>query len=124
LVANVEVGEELVTPYTGTKGKGTKTKPPLMIIFESNITTNGKQEEPKLLSSSEIMATSWDVALADGETPESTARDIYNSLQARPGNEYLYFVIMYANFLISRSLQIDGGTNILLCIAWCTDKQR
>jgi hypothetical protein len=31
---------------------------------------------------------------------------------------------MYANFLISRSLQIDGGTNILLCIAWCTDKQR
>jgi hypothetical protein len=46
------------------------------------------------------MATSNDVTFADGETPELTAHDIYGSLQ------------------------INHGTQILLCIAWCTDKQR
>ena len=45
LVANIEVGEELVTTYTRKK-----TKPNLTIMFESNVTTNGKHEEPKLLS--------------------------------------------------------------------------
>jgi hypothetical protein len=47
LVANIEVGEELVTTYTCKK-----TKPNLTIMLESNVTTNGKHEEPKLLSAS------------------------------------------------------------------------
>jgi hypothetical protein len=75
LVAIIEVGEELVTTYTHKK-----TKPNLTIMFESNVTTNGKPKEPKLLSPSEIMAMSNDVAFADGEMPESTACDIYGSL--------------------------------------------
>ncbi len=46
------------------------------------------------------MAMSNNVAFANGETPESTAHGIYGSLQ------------------------INHGTQILLCIAWCTDKQQ
>jgi hypothetical protein len=48
LVTNIEVGEELVTTYSCCE----KTKPNLTIMFESNVTTNGKHEEAKLLSAS------------------------------------------------------------------------
>lgn len=45
LVANVEVGKELVSPYT-TKAK---TNQMLTITFESNVTNNGKCQDPKNL---------------------------------------------------------------------------
>lgn len=58
-------------------------------------------EEPRHFSSSDIMAiTPQQSVELDGDTPEKTAIDIYNSLR------------------------INHGTQILLSIAWCTNKQR
>ena len=59
LIAKVEVGQALVTTYTKKKSKTNRN---LSITFQSNVTSNGIQEEPKTLTSSDIMSTSYGVS--------------------------------------------------------------
>jgi hypothetical protein len=99
LVAKVEVGSQLITSYT--KGGKKKVKKDLKISFESNIVNGscvGGTESSTQSSTREIDPTTF---LTNGpDTPEKTAEDIYNSLK------------------------IESSAEILLCIAWCNDKQR
>jgi hypothetical protein len=101
LVAKVELGKKLVTTYTkSTKKKKTpKPQQELHITFKSNVVNNGGETLTWPATFTELMAASKD----DGSTadsPEDTARAIYNSLG------------------------IEDNTEILLLIGWCTNKQR
>jgi hypothetical protein len=101
LVTKVELGEQLVTTYTKSTKKKKTPKPQreLHTTFESNIVNNGGETLTWPATYTELTAASKD----DGSTadsPEDTARAIYNSLG------------------------IEDNTEILLLIGWCTDKQR
>jgi len=96
LVANVSVGHDLVTTYTGGKNKRKKVN----ITFESNVSANGAEPVSSQMTSESIMSMTRGIPGTEGDTPETTAMEIYNSLK------------------------INGGTQILLSIAWATDKQR
>jgi hypothetical protein len=89
----------LITSYT--KGGKKKVRKDLKISFESNIVNGscmGGTESSTQSSTREIDPTTF---LTNGpDTPEKTAEDIYNSLK------------------------IESSAKILLCIAWCNNKQR
>jgi hypothetical protein len=96
LVANVSVGYDLVTTYTGKMNKKKK----LNISFESNVSSNGAEPTTSPMTVANIMAMTRDIQGTKGDTPATTAKDIYDSLK------------------------INEDTQILLSIAWMTDKQR
>jgi hypothetical protein len=101
LVTKVELGEQMVTMYTKSIKKKKTPKPQweLHITFKSNVVNNGGETLTRPATFTELMAASKD----DGSTadsPEDTARAIYNSLG------------------------IEDNTEILLLIGWCADKQR
>jgi hypothetical protein len=99
LVAKVEVGSQLITSYT--KGGKKKVKKDLKISFESNIVNGSCVDGTESLTQSSTWEIDPTTFLTNGpDTPEKTAEDIYNSLK------------------------IESSAKILLCIAWCNDKQR
>jgi hypothetical protein len=98
LVAKVEVGSQLITSYT--KGGKKKVKKDLKISFESNIVNGSCMDGTELSTQSSTQEIDPTTFLTNGpDTPEKTAEDIYNSLK------------------------IESSAEILLCIAWCNDKQ-
>jgi hypothetical protein len=100
LVADVSIGHKLVTTYTGNR-RATSTKvPELNITFQSNIASNGNEPVALILSSADIMEMTQSAPGADGDTPVTAATEIYNSLG------------------------INDDAQILLSIAWTTNKQR
>ena len=97
LVARVDIGQDLVTTYAKMPKTSDRN---LTVTFKSNVTSNGIHHETRSLSSLDVMSTSFKDAMADGDTPEKTAIDIFDSLK------------------------INHGADILLSIAFCTNKQR
>lgn len=96
LVAQVEVGKELITTYVSGKKK---VKKDLKISFVSNVVNGcGMDAESSTQSSTQHPIDPTTLSSDGIDTPKQTAEDIYNSLE------------------------IKGDTQILLCVAWCTDK--
>lgn len=100
LVAKVQLGEKLLTTCTKKKKKKqSKPERKLKTTFESNIVSNGGDIITRPATSSELTAASK-LDGGDADSPEDTAKAIYNSLG------------------------IEENTEILLVIGWCTDRQR
>lgn len=97
LVAQVEVGKGLITTYVNGKKKAKKD---LKISFVSNVVNGCMDAESSTQSSTQHPIDPTTLSSDGIDTPKQTAEDIYNSLE------------------------INGDTEILLCVAWCTDKQR
>jgi hypothetical protein len=101
LVTKVELGKQLVTTYTKSTRKKKTPKPQwvLHITFESNVVNNGGETLTRRATFTELTAASKDDG-GTADSPEDTARAIYNSLG------------------------VEDNTEILLLIEWCTNKQR